>query len=60
MGSDFAYKNVIIRLKYFDWTSKFRIGTVDFYSEGYGPKKVYLLKFILDLSGAAGECRNII
>jgi len=21
MGSDFAYKNVIIRLKYFDWTS---------------------------------------
>jgi hypothetical protein len=59
MGSNFAYQNVIIRLKYFDWTSKSRIGTAAFYSVGYGPKKVYLLRFILDLSGATGEYRNI-
>jgi hypothetical protein len=60
MGSNFAYQNVVIRLKYFDWTSKSRIGTTAFYSVGYGPKKVYLLRFIPDLSGAKGECWNII
>ena len=60
MGSNFAHKNVIIRLKCFDRASKSRIGTAAFYSEGYRPKKVYLLQFILDLSGAARECRNII